>query len=289
MRRGTITIQTPAPGPSHRSIAPFRLSRRSLATLAPVLGLLLLSSCGSSDPGTDPDRLTGVTWVLDDASMGSLVDDVPSDARVDIRFEDDRAQGTSGCNTYGGGYDAGSDGSISFEAMMSTAMACDEPRMALESAYLTALGEADSFQVTDNGLVLSGGAVALTYIEEIPMDALPLEGTAWTLDTIASGTDAVSSVVAGSESTLLLQGGDASGSASCNRFSGAYTQDGEALTFGELATTKMLCPDDVMEQEQAVLTALGSVATWSVEGDRLTLADADGGLLLGYTGSSAEV
>jgi heat shock protein HslJ len=254
--------------------------------IAPAgLGLVvLLTACGSADPATDPAALSGVTWVLDAASVGSLAADAPSDARVDLRFEDDRASGTSGCNTYGGDYEATDDGSLTFGALMVTAMACDEPLMALESAYLAALAEVEGFQVSDGGLLLDGAAVALTFVEEEPMEAMPLEGTEWVLDTVAAG-DAVSSALAGTEVTLTLEGGAASGTAGCNRFSGGYTLDGGSLSFGPLATTKMACPDDVMDQEQAVLAALEGVAGWAVEGDRLSLADADGGLLLGYTGA----
>jgi heat shock protein HslJ len=125
---------------------------------------LLLAACGSQDPRTDPKGLEGVAWVLDSDSTGSLVDPAPSDARVDIRFQDGELRGNSGCNTYGGPYEADGDGSISFGAMSVTAMACvEEPRMALESAYLQALGTVSGFQLTDGGLVLTGGAVALTF------------------------------------------------------------------------------------------------------------------------------
>ena len=260
---------------------------RRAALALPLVLLLAASSCGGGDPGTDPDRLAGITWVLDAASTGSLLDEPPAGARVDIRFDDGELRGTSGCNQYGGSYEAGGDGTISFGAMMMTEMACDEPRMALESAYIEALGAVTGFQVTDNGLLLTGGTVALTYTEEVPMDALPLEGTAWTLDTIASGTDAVSSVLNGTTSTLSLADGQAGGSAGCNTFSGAYELDGTSLTFGPLASTLMACAEEVMAQEATIFEALGSVASWSVEENRLSLLDADAHLLLGYTGAAA--
>jgi heat shock protein HslJ len=124
---------------------------------------LVLAACGSQDPRTDPKGLEGVGWVLDSDAAGSLVDHVPSDTRVDVQFQDGELRGTSGCNTYGGSYEADGDGSISFGAMSMTEMACDEPRMALESAYLQALGTVSGFQLTGGGLVLTGGAVTLTF------------------------------------------------------------------------------------------------------------------------------
>ena len=159
--------------------------------------------------------------------------------------------------------------------------------MSLEFAYLDVLGEVETFELTDGGLTLIGGAVSLTYTEEVPMEALPLEGTAWTLDTIATGTDAVSSVIAGTEVTLTLADGAASGSGGCNTFNGGYTVDGASISIGPLASTMKACEEDVMNQETAVFTGLESAASWSIEGDRLSLLDADGAMLLGYTGAAA--
>jgi heat shock protein HslJ len=123
---------------------------------------LLLAGCSSPDPGTDPARLEGVTWILDAASAGSLVDHVPKGARVDLQFQEGQASGKSGCNTYGGSYEAG-DGTLSFGQMQMTLIACDQQIMALESAYLDALGATTGFQITNSGLVLTGGQVALTF------------------------------------------------------------------------------------------------------------------------------
>ncbi len=106
--------------------------------------------------------MEGVEWVLDAASAGALVDEVPDQSRVDLQFQDGQFRGRSACNNYGGDYQA-DDGTISFGQMQMTAMACDDPVMALESAYLEALGAATGFQISDAGLVLTGGQVALTF------------------------------------------------------------------------------------------------------------------------------
>jgi heat shock protein HslJ len=123
---------------------------------------LLVGCAGSPDPRTDPSRLEGVDWVLDEASMGSLVDRVPTDAMVDLRFQEGELQGRAACNTYGGSYEA-EDGSLSFGQLASTEMGCDDPLMALESAYLDALSTVTGYQISDAGLALSGGNVALTF------------------------------------------------------------------------------------------------------------------------------
>ena len=73
----------------------------------------------------DPNDLVGVVWVLDETSIERLVADVPTGAQVTLTFEDGQASGSAACNSYGGAYEAGDDGSLSFDAFAVTQMACD--------------------------------------------------------------------------------------------------------------------------------------------------------------------
>jgi heat shock protein HslJ len=263
--------------------------RRSLALLT-LLPLILVACAdegdGSSDGGsTDPADLTGVTWQLDGSSIASLVGDSPPDAVVTLEFADGQAAGRAACNSYGGAYQAGDDGTLSFELFAVTQMACDEPLMALERAYLAALGQVTGFSV-EIDLVLTGGDVPLTFSATPPPEPLPLVGTAWTLTTIASG-DAVSSTITGTETTAeLAADGSIAGSAGCNQYSGTYTEgEGGLLSFSAFATTKMMCAEDVMAQEAAFLSAMEQVAGYAIEGTQLSLLDASGAMLLAFEGA----
>ena len=260
--------------------------RRSLASLTLVsLALVACADTGDgSGSGTDPGDLLGVVWTLDRPSMAGLVDEVPPGATVTLSFEDGQASGRAACNSYGGAYDAGDDGSLSFEGFAVTEMGCEPPLMTLESAYLDALGAVTGFSV-DGKLTLRGDGVDLTFDEEVPPVALPLVGTTWTLTTITSG-DAVSSVLMGTDVTAeFTADGTVSGSAGCNRYNGSYTWAGDQLSFSPLASTKMACADDVMAQENAFLTSMQEVASFAIEGSQLTLSDASGALLLGFDGT----
>ncbi len=66
-----------------------------------------------------------------------------------------------------------------------------------------------------------------------------------------------------------------SGSDGCNRMMGSYLREGDRLTLGEMAGTKMACAGGA-EQTQAFNEALTKVATYSVHGDQLELRDATG-------------
>jgi heat shock protein HslJ len=47
----------------------------------------------------------------------------------------------------------------------------------------------------------------------------------------------------------------------------------------------MMCAEDVMAQETAFLTAMGKVASYEIEGTKLTLLDAGGAMLLVFDGA----
>ena len=65
-----------------------------------------------------------------------------------------------------------------------------------------------------------------------------------------------------------------SGYSGCNVLKGNYQQDEQQLSFEQMATTMMACPD--METERTFLDALNATASWKVQGERLELFDASG-------------
>jgi heat shock protein HslJ len=72
--------------------------------------------------------------------------------------------------------------------------------------------------------------------------------------------------------------GTLAGTAGCNTYRATYDTDGAAITIGEPAATKKACttPEGVMEQELAYLSALPLAASYTVEGDRLSLLTTEG-------------
>jgi heat shock protein HslJ len=59
---------------------------------------------------------------------------------------------------------------------------------------------------------------------------------------------------------------------------GSYELDGDTLTFGQMAATKMACGQG-MDTETSFLEALTQVKTWKIVGEHLELFDAGGHLL----------
>lgn len=85
------------------------------------------------------------------------------------------------------------------------------------------------------------------------------------------------------EAHLLLDAGEmrASGSGGCNRFSGGFRVAGQELRLVRLASTEMACREGV-QQEADYLASLAQVAGYRVQGQRLSLLDAQGRVLLEF-------
>jgi len=76
--------------------------------------------------------------------------------------------------------------------------------------------------------------------------------------------------------------GSASGSGGANSWFASFVRDGEQVSLGPVGATKMFLddPPGLMDQEQEYFAALNSVATWSIVGGQLGLAQTDGGSLV---------
>ncbi len=247
--------------------------------LAAVLMLSLVSCAeattspggGGSGGGTEP-TIKGVTWILSAASVPLVGPGDPGQARATILFDDDGAGGTSFCNLYGGTYTVGDDGALTIVPGAMTEMACEEPLMSLELAFVDALSKVTSYRFDGDSLVLVGD-VELTFDAEQPT---VLVGTKWRIDGLIDG-EIASSVIAGTEPYLVLSEDGMNGDGGCNTFIAMYTLEDDALSFGPIESTEMACKEaGVMDQEAAILRALSSTAGYQIQGASLTLLDAQG-------------
>lgn len=115
---------------------------------------------------------------------------------------------------------------------------------------------------------------------------IPLAGTLWKLDGYLNSAG----VLAGTEITAVFgEDGRVAGSAGCNNYTASYAVEGNAITFGPAATTRMMCnePQGIMEQESAYLAALASATAFQIAGNQLTLTNADGVPVATFTASEA--
>ena len=123
---------------------------------------------------------------------------------------------------------------------------------------------------------------ALSGCAQTESKSVALDAGEWRVEQI----DGVALVIAADEDrrpTLQFTAAEqrAGGSGGCNRYSGSYTETGDALSFGPMMQTKMGCADPIGRIEREFHTALGKVAARRVNGDQLELLDASGVVVIG--------
>jgi copper homeostasis protein (lipoprotein) len=106
-----------------------------------------------------------------------------------------------------------------------------------------------------------------------PFAAAPVEKTRWRATQLAGAPVAASEPKR--EAHLVLEGGRIVGSDGCNRVTGRYELDGNAVRFGQVAGTRMACPD-TGNIPRRFGTVLMSARRWRVLGSWLDFYDAAG-------------
>lgn len=279
---------------------------RSLLVLLPAT-LAVLTSC-ASEPGSpvidgddqeqsagDGDATTSEpsgSWVLTDADPPI---EVPDGARVTMQVRDDgerwQVGGTSACNEYFGHVVVDGERWRS-EGYGQTDMACEDPRMSAEQAYLDALQRIERWtRPAGDELVLQGGEVELRYAALPAAPISELTQTRWVLDGLLDEPAQDAAVrppaPAADEATLYLdEDGSVEVATGCRTFSGEWTEVGDEVlfpTFGEREDSPNVgaegtptCDEDVVEQERHVLSVVGDGFRAEIEGELLTLISRDG-------------
>jgi heat shock protein HslJ len=97
------------------------------------------------------------------------------------------------------------------------------------------------------------------------MAEFDLVGTHWWVEDIDGG-----GVIDRSHTTIsFVEAGSVAGDTGCNRWSGAFTRDGQSLSFGPLAGTRRACAPALMDQESRFYQAMAKVVRWEVAGSGL--------------------
>jgi len=102
---------------------------------------------------------------------------------------------------------------------------------------------------------------------------IPLPGSAWEVTTFAGQIPLADHPITFEFDTE----GNIAGDASCNRFGGACTIEGNTIKVGPLRSTRRACEPDIMEQERKFLALLGAVATWEMGAEGELVMRGEGG------------
>ena len=227
----------------------------------------------------------GVLWRLvelqsETGEMASVLDQTT----VDVKFDGGEVGGTAGCNRYFGTYSLGEANQLILGSEMgSTQMACPPEIMAQEQRYLTLLGRVATADREGDHLLFQD-AESATLLKFVATKPASLENTEWQATGINNGKGGVVSTATTSLSTALFAEGQLSGAGGCNPFTATFEIDGDQITIGPAAATRMFCeePEGVMDQEQQYFEALGRARTFSLTPERLELRDEGGSLQVSF-------
>ena len=101
------------------------------------------------------------SWKLTSYGPADAQTPAVADAEAGLTFkEDGTVTGNSGCNGLGGDYTVEGD-QVTFGQIVSTLMACDEPRMAQEDAVHQVLTDTAAYKIEGNTLTLTNNDLVL--------------------------------------------------------------------------------------------------------------------------------
>lgn len=126
-----------------------------------ALTVLLIAGCAPVVPPTPkatPFMLADTKWTLTSMVQNGATRTPPAGTEITLDFTSDgKVGGNSGCNSYGGTYEAQGE-ILKISALVSTLMACAESeKMDFEAAYVAGLQAAQMFERTADQLSVTFG------------------------------------------------------------------------------------------------------------------------------------
>lgn len=232
--------------------------KKVFVSLCMTSALIGLSSCGSTKNMATLSNISG-EWNIIEIN-GTAVVPAPGQKFPFIGFDtaNGKIYGNSGCNNMMGSFDTQAKaGTIDLGALGSTRMAC--PDMTVESNVLSALAQVKKYKVIDDtNIALCGNSnrpivVLQKKAAETSNDAL---NGKWMITEVFG-----KNIPTNMENQPFVEFNTAEkklhGNAGCNLINGSYDwneTNPTAISFPQVATTMMACPDSNVES--SVLKAL---------------------------------
>jgi heat shock protein HslJ len=130
---------------------------------------------------------------------------------------------------------------------------------------------------TSRTYALESGRLVDTSPEDqelVRVSAGDLNGTSWTLLELNDDVPAL----ADSQVTIRFQDNQISGTGGCNKYNTGFSLSEDnpfIITIDPIASTRMACPDPILDQENAYFKILESVSLWGYDHGQLALAYVD--------------
>jgi len=237
----------------------------------------------SAETGTDQPGLEGVEWQLVSYLGDDGMTDVLEDAPITIEFTEGRAAGSAGCNRYFTLYKSDGEMLTLDDKVGKTMMACPDPVMAQEQAYLTLLPQTATYKIENGQLTLfnEDGDAILIFQGPLTTAAQPEEptlvGPVWEWQYTSMADDSTITPDDPAKYTVQFsEDGKVSVTADCKQTEGTFTDDGGTLTIELNPTTMQICSEG--SQADEFLKELSFAGTYLFnEGNLVINMKMDGG------------
>ena len=247
-----------------------------------IASMLALVACGNADDAASPSSssdLTGRTFVSLNVTVDGDTRPLVTGTQLSLSFNNDGISGNAGCNTMSGPATQQGDVLVINGALAMTEMGCAPDRMQQDQWFADLLTSEPTIVVNGDQLTLtSKGTVVSMTDEKVTNPDRPLEGTAWTLESVIDG-DTVSSIPQGVTSKLTFTtDGRIEVMPGCNTGSGNYSVMGDRIKFGPIGMTQMGCTGPAGGVESSVVHVIDGEVSYSIDGSSLTLTKGSQGL-----------
>ena len=205
---------------------------------------------------------------------------LPPDAAIDVRLED-TSQQDAPAKLIGESIFAAAGQQVPISFQVSYDPADINPAHTYTLRANITINGTKAFASTTNYAVITGGAPmqANILLQKVQAPAAArrngpkLHGTYWRLVEL-NGKPATPGMGRTQPYIMLYkEQGRFEGSSGCNGMTGTYLVEQNALQFNPAATTLMMCPQALMEQEQGLLAALKATSSYQIEGNTLELSN----------------
>jgi heat shock protein HslJ len=252
------------------STAARQLAMNRLVTAIVVVAALAVLGC---NPQYTPQTAAPVSlegdWQLASGTVDGAPFPIVADSPITLSVQGTQIGGRAACNLYGGTLSV-VDGGPRLSMTSMTEMACEEPVMAAEAAFIDVLPRIRGAARDGDKLTLTGEGVELGFERLAPPPVAELVGTEWVLESLVAG-DAVSSV-SGDRATLRFDpDGTVTGGTGCRTFSGKWVESNGGITLPEWGMDQTECPPALQSQDGHVAGVLEGFRV-AIDGDQLTLS-----------------
>ncbi|NGF55697.1 META domain-containing protein [Parapedobacter sp. SGR-10] len=240
---------------------------------------LTLNSCGikkvkNTEEVAITENLYNTKWKLIELD-GKPVADKVNGKEPYLSFDETtkRYSASGGCNGLGGTFEVKGK-EIIFSQGISTMMACMD--MTVENGFRSIFGNTIQFSLSEDNvsktktLSLSKDKKVIARFAVANNESVAKLDGIWELDYISGPRIAFEGLYPDKKPTIQfdVEKGRITGNGSCNSYNGSVKIDGYHISFGAIASTKMMCPH--IQGEDVYFQTLKKINRFDVQDDQLT-------------------